>query len=131
MCNSLTSAIRLFYIINLFSLSLQLDHQGRMPMFVLAPLLSFHLQTYQIITFIRISCLFLRSSVIRGRNPQTGYPPGIRRMDIRRISALWRKFFVTSWMQKRLKNSSSPTFLDSFSNFQQNSHYKMFLNKNH
>jgi len=60
-----------------------------------------------------------------------GPEPAIRRADIRRVSALQRKFSLASGMQKRPKTSSARTFSDCFSNFQQNSHHKMFLNENH
>ena len=81
MCNSLTSAIPLFYIIKLFSLSLQLDHQGRMPMFVLAPLLSLHLLTfYQIITFI-VFLVYFSVRLLSG--------VGTRKPDIRLVSGGW------------------------------------------
>ena len=45
--------------------------------------------------------------------------------------AIQRKFSLASGMQKRPKTSSARTFSDCFSNFQQNSHHKMFLNENH
>ena len=60
-----------------------------------------------------------------------GPEPAIRRADIRRVSALQRKFSLASGMQKRPKTSFARTFSDFFSNFQQNSHQKIILNENH